>query len=107
MSERRPITLITGASAGIGAALARTFAGNGHELMLVARREQKLRELADEIAALGRPRPQFQAVDLEQRDAVEQIAGAMTRLGIEPDVVVNNAGFGLLGPAASLSRAEQ
>jgi uncharacterized protein len=107
MSERRPITLITGASAGIGAALARTFARNGHELMLVARREQKLRELADEIAALGKPRPQFQAVDLEQRDAVEQIANAMARVGIEPDVVVNNAGFGLLGPAASLSRAEQ
>jgi uncharacterized protein len=107
MSERRPITLITGASAGIGAALARTFARNGHELMLVARREPRLRELADEIAAFGKPRPQYQAVDLEQRDAVEQIADAMARLGVEPEVVVNNAGFGLLGPAASLSRAEQ
>ena len=42
MTERRPVTLITGASAGIGAALARTFARNGHELMLVARREQRL-----------------------------------------------------------------
>jgi short-subunit dehydrogenase len=107
MTERRPVTLITGASAGIGTALARTFACNGHELFLVARREQKLAALADEIAALGKPRPQYQAVDLEQRDAAEQIAGAMARLAVEPDVVVNNAGFGLLGPAASLSRAEQ
>jgi hypothetical protein len=107
MSERRPVTLITGASAGIGAALARTFAGRGHELMLVARREQKLRELADEIAALGHPRPHVQPVDLERHDAVEQIAGAMARLGVEPEIVVNNAGFGLLGTAASLSRAEQ
>ena len=53
MTERRPVTLITGASAGIGAALARTFAGNGHQLLLVARREQRLLELSDEIAALG------------------------------------------------------
>ena len=107
MTERRPVTLITGASAGIGAALARTFARNGHELMLVARREQRLRELADEIAALGHPRPHCEPVDLERHDAVGQIADAMARLGVEPETVVNNAGFGLLGPAASLSRAEQ
>jgi uncharacterized protein len=107
MSERRPVALITGASAGIGAALARTFAGHGHELLLVARREQKLRELADEIAARGQARPHVEAVDLEQRNAVDEIAAAMARLGVEPDVVVNNAGFGLLGPAASLSRPEQ
>jgi short-subunit dehydrogenase len=107
MSERRPVTLITGASAGIGAALARTFARNGHELMLVARREQRLRELADEIAALGHPRPHVQPVDLERRDAADEIAGAMAQLGVEPDTVVNNAGFGLLGAAASLSRSEQ
>ena len=107
MSERSPITLITGASAGIGVALARIFAKNGHTLMLVARREQRLRELADEIAALGHPRPHILSVDLERHDAVGEIAGAMERLGVEPDTVVNNAGFGLLGAAASLSRAEQ
>jgi short-subunit dehydrogenase len=107
MTERRPVTLITGASAGIGAALAHTFAKQGHELLLVARREQRLRELADEIAALGHKRPHVEPVDLERRDAADEIAGAMARLGVEPDTVVNNAGFGLLGPAASLSRAEQ
>jgi uncharacterized protein len=107
MTERRPVTLITGASAGIGAALARIFAQNGHELLLVARREQRLSELADEIAALGHKRPLVEPVDLERRDAADEIAGAMARLGVEPDTVVNNAGFGLLGPAASLSRPEQ
>ena len=53
----RPVTLITGASAGIGAELARVFAEHGHELSLVARREHRLLELAEEIAAAGRPRP--------------------------------------------------
>jgi len=107
VSERRPVTLITGASAGIGAALARTFARNGHELLLVARREQRLAELADAIAALGHRRPDYLSVDLQRHDATAEIAGAMERLGVEPETVVNNAGFGLLGPAASLSRSEQ
>src|ERR1039458_8121842 len=53
MSGLRPITVITGASAGIGVALARVFARNGHELALVARREDRLWALADEIAATG------------------------------------------------------
>jgi short-subunit dehydrogenase len=107
MTERRPVTLITGASAGIGTALARIFARHGRELLLVARREQKLNELADEIAALGHKRPHVASVDLERRDAADAIAEAMGRLQVEPDTVVNNAGFGLLGPAASLSRSEQ
>lgn len=107
MAEPRPITLITGASAGIGAALARTFARNGHDLLLIARREQRLVELADAIAASGHRRPEYLSVDLQRHDAAADIGAAMERLGVEPEVVVNNAGFGLLGPAASLSRSEQ
>jgi uncharacterized protein len=107
MTERRPVTLITGASAGIGAALAHTFARNGHALLLIARREQRLVELADAIAASGHCRPDYLSIDLERRDATAEIAAAMERLGVEPEIVVNNAGFGLLGPAASLSRSEQ
>jgi short-subunit dehydrogenase len=107
MTERRPVALITGASAGIGTALARIFAKHGHELLLVARREQKLNELADEIAALGHKRPHVASVDLGRRDASDAIADAMARLQVEPEVVVNNAGFGLLGASAALSRAEQ
>ncbi|HEY2135810.1 MAG TPA: SDR family NAD(P)-dependent oxidoreductase, partial [Xanthobacteraceae bacterium] len=56
MSER-PVTIITGASAGIGVELARIFAAHRHELVLVARRERELARLADELAASGAPRP--------------------------------------------------
>jgi short-subunit dehydrogenase len=107
MSERRPITLITGASAGIGIALAWTFARQGHGLMLVARREQNLLRLADEIAVQGHTRPLCLAADLSRSDAVGQIAKAMAQHSVEPDHVVNNAGFGLLGLAGALDRAEQ
>jgi len=103
----KPVTLITGASAGIGAELARVFARHGHELFLVARREDRLIALADEIAAAGRPRPVVLAIDLEQREAVAHIAAELASRGLEPASVVNNAGFGLAGAAAALDRAEQ
>lgn len=103
----KAITLITGASAGIGAELARVFAAHGHELVLVARRQDRLEALADEIAATGRPRPAVLVADLEQRDAVVQIREQLSRQNLEPEIVVNNAGFGLSGSAESLSRDEQ
>jgi short-subunit dehydrogenase len=102
-----PVALITGASAGIGAELARVFARHGHELVLVARREDRLKALADEIAASGKPRPTVLALDLEKRDAVSSLAGELSSRGLEPQFVVNNAGFGLSGAAAALSRDEQ
>jgi uncharacterized protein len=103
----RPVTLITGASAGIGVELARVFARNDHELVLVARREPQLASLADEIAGHGRPRPTVLAVDLCRPEAVRRIARELLERALEPQFVVNNAGFGLSGPAATLSRAEQ
>jgi uncharacterized protein len=103
----KPVTLITGASAGIGAELARVFAAHGHELVLVARREDRLNALADEIAASGRPRPDVLTSDLERRDAVAALAAALASRGLEPEIVVNNAGFGLSGAAARLDRNEQ
>ena len=59
-----PVTVITGASAGIGWELAKVFARNGHRLVLVARRKDKLDALADEIAASGQPKPDVIALDL-------------------------------------------
>jgi uncharacterized protein len=103
----RPITLITGASAGIGAELARVFAAHGHELVLVARRAERLEALADEIAASGRPRPTVLMADLTERNAVTTIAAELTSRGLEPENVINNAGFGLVGRAASLDRDQQ
>jgi short-subunit dehydrogenase len=102
-----PVVLITGASSGIGTALARVFAAHGHELVLVARREDRLNALADEIAATGRSRPTVLAVDLERRDAASVIAAELSARTMEPAVVVNNAGFGLSGAAAAVSRDEQ
>jgi short-subunit dehydrogenase len=105
--EKRPVAVITGASSGIGEALARVFAANGHALALVARRHDRLAALADEIAATGAPRPLVLPLDLARPDAAARIAEFLDQHGAEPEYVVNNAGFGLAGLAASLSRPEQ
>jgi short-subunit dehydrogenase len=107
MADLRPVTLITGASAGIGSALAHVFAANGHEVVLVARREQLLSGLADDIAASGAPRPTVLRADVSRIDASRRIGDALIANGLEPDIIVNNAGFGLVGPAAALDRGEQ
>ena len=105
--ERRPVAVITGASAGIGAALAHEFAAHGHELVLIARREQALTGVADAIAAKGHARPTVLRMDVARVDAARDIAEALARRGLEPETVVNNAGFARLGPADKLDRAEQ
>jgi short-subunit dehydrogenase len=105
--EKRPVTLITGASAGIGSALAHEFATHGHELVLIARREQALVALADAIAAKGATRPTVLRADVARIDAARDIAEALAQRGLEPDIVVNNAGFGLFGTADKLDRAAQ
>jgi hypothetical protein len=101
------VTLITGASAGIGTELARIFASNGHRLALVARRADRLAALAGEITAGGGAAPIVIVCDLEQPDATESIATALAAEGVEVEYVVNNAGFGLFGRAIELDRAEQ
>jgi short-subunit dehydrogenase len=75
--------------------------------VLVARREDRLAALADEIAAGGRQRPTVLNVDLERRDAVSGLAAELTSRGLEPQIVINNAAFGLVGRADKLSRDEQ
>src|ERR1700683_4339659 len=101
------VTLISGASAGIGTELARVFAANGHRLALVARRADRLTALAAEIAAAGGAAPIVIPCDLEQPDACDRIAAALAAAGVEGEYVVNNAGFGLFGNAIELDRAEQ
>jgi short-subunit dehydrogenase len=101
------VTLITGASAGIGAELARIFASNGHRVALVARRADRLEMLAGEIAAAGGAEPIVIPCDLEQPDAGDKIAAVLAAAGAEVEYVVNNAGFGKFGLAIKLDRAEQ
>ena len=105
MTER--VTLITGASAGIGTELARVFAANGHRLALTARRADRLEALANEIAAKGGKKPIVIACDLEQPDSGDKIAAALTAADVELDHLVNNAGFGVFGDATKRDRAEQ
>jgi hypothetical protein len=107
MAKRRPVTLITGASAGIGAELARVFARNGHDLALVARREAQLASLANDLEAAHGSRPHVIAMDLSPHDAGDRLAEQIGARGLEPAFVVNNAGFGLVGDAAALDRASQ
>ena len=105
MTER--VTLITGASAGIGAELARVFASKGHRVALVARRADRLTALATEVAAKGGRAPLVIACDLEQPDAGDRIVRALTDAGVEVEFVLNNAGFGLFGRAVELDREGQ
>ena len=107
MTSLQPITLITGASAGIGTALADVFADHGHALVLVARRAPQLKAVADAIEARGHTRPRIVAIDLGHADAAGRIEQELREAGQEPQYVVNNAGFGLLGAASSLGREQQ
>jgi len=103
----QPITLITGASAGIGSALAREFHARGHDCVLVARRAAQLEALADELTTAHGRRPHVLALDLLARDAVDEIARELSARGLEPAIVINNAGFGLLGQASDLDCGQQ
>ena len=105
MTER--VTLITGASAGIGTELARVFAANGHRLALTARRADRLEALANELAAKGGKKPIVIACDLQEADAGDKIAAALAAEGVELDHLVNNAGFGVFGDAIERDRVEQ
>jgi len=101
------VTLITGASAGIGTELARVFASHGHRLALVARRADRLATLAGEITAAGGAAPIVIPCDLTQPDACDKIAQALSAAGADVEYVVNNAGFGVFGLAVKRDRAEQ
>src|SRR3954451_11612793 len=107
MPDPKPVALITGASAGIGAALADVFVDHGHALVLAARRAPQLKALADAMEERGHARPHVVIIDLGQAGAAARIEEELRESGLEPQFLVNNAGFGLLGLAASLDRAQQ
>ncbi len=97
--------LVSGASAGIGAALARELASHGAKLILTARRRERLEALAAELAAQG-TEARVVTADLNDPSAPQQIYDATEGAGLAVDILVNNAGLGQYG-AFHLNRPEQ
>src|SRR5205823_14588243 len=95
-----PTALVTGASSGIGRELAKVLAGRGHHVVLVARREPALRELARELRLIPDVRAEVLPADLADPAAPQAIYDALGERGIAVDVLVNNAGFAMNGPFA-------
>ena len=83
--------LVTGASSGIGEQFARQLSERGHELILVARRSDRLERLAEEL------RGNAHVVPCDLATEADSLAGRVSELGLEVDLVVNNAGFGTYG----------
>lgn len=100
-------TLITGASSGIGAAFARKLAARGRNVMLVARSEDKLIALCNELGRLSGIRAQYFAVDLLQPDAPARLFEETQERGLVIDMLVNNAGFGSMGDFVTLDLARE
>ena len=91
----RPRALITGASSGLGRGYARALAGDGYDLVLVARDERRLRELSDQLGAAHAINAEVVAADLARRDGIDAVAEVIDTQQI--DVLINNAGYGLRG----------
>jgi short-subunit dehydrogenase len=90
--EPRPVTLITGASAGLGVEFARQCVARGQEVVLVARRKDRLNRLAAEVG-----NGQVIAADLSELDAPAKLFAELASRGLWAKVLINNAGFGLRG----------
>ncbi|MFN3859699.1 MAG: SDR family NAD(P)-dependent oxidoreductase [Caulobacter sp.] len=103
----RRLALITGASAGIGAAFARIYAAQGYDVALTARRADRLAALAEDIALGSGVETLTVAADLSDPAAPEKILAELAAHGREVDALVNNAGFGLPGLYAETAWADQ
>jgi uncharacterized protein len=95
--SRDSTALVTGASSGIGADIARSLAERGHNVVLVARREERLAELAKALTAKHEVRAEVVAVDLQTKSGRKTMLRAIEELGLRVDVLINNAGFGSAG----------
>jgi uncharacterized protein len=89
--------LVTGASSGIGAEIARELAKRGHGVTLMARREERLRDLADELRKAHGVRAEVVGCDVSDPDARERAVRELEGRGLTVEVLVNNAGFGSAG----------
>lgn len=103
---KRPVALVTGASMGIGADIAREFAARGYDLILVARSQPALQQLADELGRSGAACT-VMAMDLARPGSARALYDAVAGAGLTVDALVNNAGFGLKGRFIALPLDEQ
>jgi short-subunit dehydrogenase len=94
----RPLAVVTGGSEGIGLAIARLLAQRGHDLLLIARRPERLAEAADSIGSASSANVATLALDLTWDDACDRIDAELVRLNTHIDLLVNAAGMGLSGP---------
>jgi uncharacterized protein len=99
--------LITGASAGLGVEFAKLFAADRHDLVLVARRLDRLEAVAKELTAAHGVRVEVLAADLMDPAAPQAIADEVAKRGLTLEFLVNNAGFGLSGAFQSNERARE
>ncbi len=104
--EGRGAIVVTGASSGIGAEIARVAAREGREMVLVARSTVALLSLAAEINASG-PHTHALPLDLAGPEASAELGSALAERGLCCEVLVNNAGFGAVGAAAEIDPARQ
>jgi len=95
-------TLITGASSGIGETFARKLAAQGHDVLLVARSEDKLIALCNELGLNHNVRAQYLVADLSQPDAPARLLEETRERNLEIDLLINNAGFGSMGEFGKL-----
>jgi uncharacterized protein len=101
-----PAIVVTGASSGIGQAIARVAARDGAFLLLVARSHQALADLVAELTAAGAQAAAL-PIDLLEADALDRIESALSERDLYCDVLVNSAGLGVFGPATEIARSEQ
>ncbi len=99
--------IVTGASSGIGAEVARELATRGHGLTLVARRAERLQALAHELAAAYAIRAEVIVADLTDADSRQRAPAQLEARGLHADILVNNAGFTTMGPAHTADRAAE
>jgi uncharacterized protein len=107
LKPRRGAVLVTGASSGIGADLARAFARDGRDLVLVARSRDRLDRLARELGESHRVQVRTVLSDLASPGAAAEIHGALRAEGVVVGTLVNNAGFGLRGAFVELDAQRQ
>ena len=98
--ERRGPAVVTGASGGIGLELARLLAADGHDVALVARSADRLAAEAEDLSSRHGVAAHVFAADLSTAGAADDLVRNLSRAGLEPEVLVNNAGFGLRGAFA-------